>query len=110
MNGEPEAGFQIDPEALRGMISACDDALTKVGQVLSSLQWSGRTAQKWAEDAVSHDVASHYTDQLWSGGYCTYVSISNYYKELAATATALRRTLADYSSVEGGAADSMRRV
>jgi hypothetical protein len=84
--------------------------LVKVGQVLSSLQGSGRTAQKWAEDAVSHDVATHYTDQLWSGGYCTYVSIKNYYRELAETATALRRTLAEYGSVDGGAADSMGRM
>jgi hypothetical protein len=102
-------GFRADPDALRGMIGTCEDALVKVGQVVRALQVSGQTAQRWADDPVSHDVAGHYVEQLWAGGRCTYVSITKFYQELAAVTEVLRQTLADYGRVDNGAADSMER-
>jgi hypothetical protein len=103
-------GFQADPDSLRLMIEACEDAIAKMGGIIHTLQVSGQTAQRWADDAVSHDVAGHYVDQLWAGGRCTYVAIHNYYNQLVAVADALRQTLAEYDRVDGGAAGSMERL
>jgi hypothetical protein len=92
------------------MIQAYEDAAYNLRGILHALRIHGQTSQKWADDSVSHDVASHYTLQLWSGKYCTYSALNNYHQEVLAAAEALRRTLADYSNFEGSAAGSMEQM
>jgi hypothetical protein len=100
----------VDVAAVKQVIEACDNASAKIGGILYTLRLHGQTSQSWAADAVSHDVASHYTLQLWSGKYCTYSALDNYYEELVAAAETLRRTLADYNNFDGTTAESLERL
>jgi hypothetical protein len=109
MNREASVDIRANSEAIGKMIEACNSALGGVVQLIHALQLSGQSPLKWADDPVSHDVAGHYVDQLWAGGYCTYSSVDNYRKELLSTIEALQRTLADYNNFDHTTADSLEQ-
>jgi hypothetical protein len=110
MDYEPGTGVQFDPGSLSKMLEACKDASVTMSRVLGSLEASGRSAQEWAGDAVSHDVASHYILQLWSGANCTYSALNNYHEQLLSTIEELQRTLAGYNSYDSAAAESLEQL
>jgi hypothetical protein len=110
MRYEDGADIRINPDALGRTIRACEDASNNMSQILYSLRRSGESAQRWAGDAVSHDVASHYTLQLWSGAHCTYSALYNYNEQLLSTLSALRQTLDAYNKSEAVAAESLDQL
>jgi hypothetical protein len=110
MEHRSDTGIQVDPVALQEMIHVCKAASGGVFQILHALKLNGQTSQEWAGDAVSHDVASHYTLQLWSGAHCTYSALNNYYNELRSTIEALGQTLAGYNNSDGTTAETMEQL
>jgi hypothetical protein len=110
MEREPSTGVRINPDDLGRAIGACEEASNDVRQILHFLRLHGKSPQEWGGDAVSHDVASHYTQQLWAGAYCTYSALNNYNEELLSTLAALRQTLADYNKFDTIAAESLEQL
>jgi hypothetical protein len=110
MKYEPSAGIQLDPDSLERTIEACEYASSRLFQILRSLRLHGESAQEWARDAVSLDIASYYTQQLYAGANCTYSTINNYHEELLSAIRTLRQTLADYQNVDTVAADLLEKL
>lgn len=104
------AGVQVDRSDVASLINACEYASAKLVQILRSLQIHGAVPQEWARDAVSLDIATYYNQQLFAGRDCTYSTLKAYQVELLSTIDALRRTLADYESVDGTAAYSLEQL
>jgi hypothetical protein len=110
MNSNPDTGMQINAASLLEIIGACETAQSGIFQILHDLRLHGQSGQEWADDAVSHDVAGHYTEQLWAGAHCTYSALNNYYDELGSTVDTLRQILASYNSFDGATAASLEQL
>jgi hypothetical protein len=110
MEYAPGMEVRVTPDDLRRSIQTCRDGANRVYQILEALRQLGQTSQKWANDTVSHDVANHYTLQLWSGAYCTYSALSNYHNELRSTIEVLQQTLADYNTSDAAAAELLEQL
>jgi hypothetical protein len=100
MEREPSVEVRVDPDSFRKTIEACRDASDGMYQILQYLHLHGQSAQVWADDTVSHDIASYYTEKLWAGGNCTYSALNSYYEELLSIIDSLSQTLASYNNVE----------
>jgi hypothetical protein len=110
MQNEPSSGLRVNSDDLTHTIDACNAASTKMFKILQSLRVGGQSAQEWAGDAVSLDIADHYTRQLWAGAYCTYSTLHNYQEELLAIIDTLQQTLANYSAFDGTTAASLEQL
>jgi hypothetical protein len=110
MELEPKTSVRTDTDGLGKVIAACEEASIGILQVLHFLRVHGQTAQQWAGDSVSLDVAGHYTNQLWAGAQCTYSAVHNYYLELGSTIETMQQTLNGYKNFDGAVADSMEQL
>jgi uncharacterized protein YukE len=110
MDSSPAAGFRVDSSDLEKLIKSCENASGKIAQILHTMNLQGQSAQEWAGDSASLDIADHYVQQLWAGAYCTYSTLDHYHKELRAAIVELQRTRAIYANFDSGTSDTLEQL
>jgi hypothetical protein len=100
--------LRVEPEKLKRIIAAYENAANRVYRILDDLHRRGRIQAPWTADRVSVEMTAHYNAQVFEGDYCTFAAVKRYESELRAVARNLRATLDSYEETEAEAVSAFQ--